>query len=442
MLRKKAFFLLIATILFVLTSVGASFAGNPSEYLSNRSVMPRVLPKKVGLSAERLDRIEGLIQDEVDANRLAGAVALVARKGKIAYTASVGKMDIESGRQMQEDAIFRIMSMSKTITAVATMMLYEEGKFLMQDPLDRYIAEYGTVQVAEPAENQRGFITRDPAKTLTLRDLLTHRAGMPYMDEGGFLSEFYVANNAGLFQAYGYDESLEDYVARLASLPLVDDPGGAWQYGFGPDVMGRVIEIISGQSLDQFYRERIFEPLGMKDSAFYLDETEAERLPSVYFAGNDGQLLADPIETPADSPFVFGPKKLFSGGGGVLSTAEDFARFCQMLLNGGVLGDTRLLSRKSVELMIGNQIENEEVTDFFRFWGDKHGLGVAQRTKRGQYDELESLGTFGFAGVFYTRFWVDPQEDLVVIWLAQMLPLDYTGVSERIKNVAYGAILD
>jgi len=417
-------------------------AHNPTDYLSSR-ILPQVPPGKVGLSEARLDQIDRAVQTEIDANRLAGAVTLVARHGRIAHFSTLGKMDLETGGDMQQDTIFRMMSMAKPITAVATLMLLEEGKLLMQDPVANYIPAYGEVKVAEPADNESGFITRDPVRPLTLRHLMSHRAGMPYMDEGGFLSDLYLNNRAGDFNVFLYEENLEQYVARLATLPLTNDPGETWEYGFAPDVMGRVIEIVSGQSLDAFFRERIFQPLGMNESGFYIDESKLNRFPTVYIAGEEGRLLPTPFEKASESPFIYGPKSLYSGGGGLISTAMDFTRFCQMLLNGGTLGDVRLISRKSVELMTSNQIAEDTVEPgFFRFWGDKHGLGVAIRAERGRYDELESQGTYGFAGVYYTRFWIDPSEEMIVLLLAQMLPLEYTGVAERVKNIAYGAIVD
>jgi CubicO group peptidase (beta-lactamase class C family) len=345
---------------------------------------------------------------------------------------------------MTKDTIFRYMSISKSITAVAFLMLYEEGKFSLQDPVAMYIPEFAKVQVAEqvpgdtnPIERAE-FTLRDPVQPLTIRDLLTHRAGMPYMDEGGFLSAIFLDNQVGDFDIFGYDLTIEQYVQNIATMPLVLDPGAKYQYGFGPDIIGRLIEVISGMPLDQYMQEKVFEPLGMVDSNFYLPQDQVERFPTVYEFDDKGNLAV--LEAPATSSFVVGPRKLFSAAGGVIGTAQDLAQFAQMLLDRGRLGKARLLGPKSISLMTSNQIGEDFVDEYLRFTGDKFGLGVSIREGRGQFDELESPGTYGFAGVYYTQFWVDPQEDLYVVWLTQV-KFGFTGVAERVKNIVYASVL-
>jgi len=308
-----------------------------------------VKPETVGLSSERLERIGTAVQRSIDDKRIAGAVTLVVRRGQIAWLKAQGMEDREAGKAMRPDAIFRICSMTKPITSVAVMMLYEEGRFLLEDPVSKYLPEFKNPKVfVQPTTGEPYSI---PAThEITIRDLLRHTAGftyqwnpvlgLPYQWNPVLGLRYKNANVAnGLLQ---YEGTIEDSVKRLAGVPLLFNPGDRWEYGLSVDVLGRLVEVISGKPLDQFLRERIFVPLGMKDTYFYLPNGKVDRLATVYTYYADKGLNRFPDTPITEGPFSYsadypyrGPKKLFSGGGGLVSTAQDYMRFCQMMLDGG-----------------------------------------------------------------------------------------------------------
>jgi len=319
-----------------------------------------VKPETVGLSSERLERVGAAVQRSIDDKRIAGAVTLVARRGQVAWFKAQGMADREAGKPMRPDTIFRICSMTKPITSVAVMMLYEEGHFLLEDPISKYLPEFKNAKVyVQPAGGDPYSI---PAtKEITIRDLLRHTSGITYQWNPTLGSLYKNANVAsGLLQ---YDGTIEDSVKRLASVPLLFNPGDRWEYGLSVDVLGRLVEVISGMPLDQFFRERIFVPLGMKDTYFYLPEDKVDRLAAAYTYYPDKGLNRFPDTPITEGPFSYsadypyrGPKKLFSGGAGLVSSAQDYLRFCQMMLDGGKVGDKQLLSRKSIDLMTHDQL--------------------------------------------------------------------------------------
>ena len=402
--------------------------------------LPTAKPESVGLSSERLERITTKVQQTIDDQRIAGAVTLVARHGKVVYLKSQGSLDREASKAMRNDAIFRICSMTKPITSVAVMMLYEEGRFLLEDPVSKYLPEFKNPKVfVKPASGGEPY-TIPAAREITIRDLLTHTSGLTY-DWNETLGERYKAANvtSGLLQ---YEGTIEDNVKRLATVPLLFSPGTRWEYSLGVDVLGRLVEVVTGMPLDQYFRTRIFEPLGMKDTYFYLPDNKVDRLAVAYTYYADKGLQRFPDTPIAEGTFRYsadypyrGPKKLFSGGAGLNSTAADYYRFCQMMLQGGKLGDVRLLSRKSVELMTHDQLGR--ISDDQAF-----GLGFGIDGVKTPLKELSSVGTFAWGGFFYTAFTVDPKEDMIVIFMGQLHPTGGLNLDSQVHALAYQAIVD
>jgi CubicO group peptidase (beta-lactamase class C family) len=396
-------------------------------------------PETLGLSSERLERIGTTVQHDIDDKRIAGAVTLVIRHGQVVWFKSQGMMDREAARPMRADAMFRICSMSKPITSVAVMILYEEGKFLLDDPVSKYLPEFKNPKVlVKPASGDA--YTIPATEQITIRDLLRHTSGLTYNwnDELGPMYE--QANVAsGLLQ---YDGTIGDSVKNLAGLPLLFNPGERFEYSLGVDVLGRLVEVVSGKPLDEFFRARIFEPLGMKDTYFYPPDNKLDRLATAYTYYPDKGLNRFP-ETPIkEGPFSYsadypsrGPKKLFSGGAGLVSTAMDYARFCEMMLNEGKAGNSRLLSRKSVELMTHDQLGKIGPDRGF-------GLGFGVDGVKAPLSELGSAGEYNWGGFFYTGFSIDPKEQMIVIFMAQLHPGGGLTLDRQVHALAYQAIID
>jgi CubicO group peptidase (beta-lactamase class C family) len=401
--------------------------------------LPTAKPESVGLSSERLEKISSAVQRSIDDKRLAGAVTIVVRHGQVAYFKAQGMADREAGKPMQKDSIFRICSMSKPITSLAVMMLYEDGKFLLDDPVSLYLPEFKNPKVlAKTASGEKYSVPA--AREITIRDLLRHTSGLTYNwngDLGQMYNDAHVAS--GLLQ---YDGTIGDNVKSLASVPLLFNPGERWEYSLSVDVLGRLVEVVSGKPLDVFFKTRIFEPLGMKDTYFYLPDDKVARLATAYtyYEGKGLNRFPDAPVTEgtfiytADYPYA-GPKKLFSGGAGLSSTAADYARFCQMMLNGGKLGNVRLLSRKTVELMSHDQLGKIGPDQGF-------GLGFGIDGVKAPLTELGSAGTYSWGGFFYTTFSIDPKEDLIVVFMGQLHPTGGLSLDREVHVLAYQAIVD
>ena len=401
--------------------------------------LPTAKPESVGLSSERLERIGAAVQHNIDNERIAGAVTLVMRQGRVAWLKSQGMMDREAGKPMRPDAIFRICSMTKPITSVAVMMLYEEGFFQLEDPISKYLPEFKNMKVLVKPQSGEPY-TVPATKEITVRDLLRHTSGIAY-HWNDTMGPLYKAANVA-HGALPYDGTLEDSIKRLAGVPLAFSPGERWEYGLGVDVLGRLVEVVSGKSLDEFFRTRIFEPLGMKDTYFYPPEDKLPRLAAAYTYYPDKGLNRFP-DTPitegsftysADYPYR-GPKKLFSGGIGLTSTAWDYARFCQMMLDGGKVGDRHLLSRKSVELMTHDQLGKISADQSF-------GLGFSIDGVKAPLSELGSPGEYNWDGIFYTAFFIDPKEQMIVIFMSQLLPSGGLKLDRQVHTLAYQAIIN
>src|SRR6478736_4062415 len=322
--------------------------------------LPSAKPDTVGLSGDRLERIAGAVQRNVDDKRIAGAVTLVVRRGKVAWYKAQGMSDREASKAMPTDAMFRICSMTKPITSTAVMMLYEEGRFLLDDPVSKYLPEFKNPKVLVKRASGETY-TIPAAKEITIRDLLRHTSGITYQWNEDLGSAYEKAEvPSGLLQ---FDGTIGDGVKHLAGLPLLFNPGERFEYSLGVDVLGRLVEVVSGKPLDEFFRTRIFEPVGMKDTYFFPPDNKLNRLATAYTYYADKGLNRFPDTPIREGSFVYsadypsrGPKKLFSGGAGLVSTAMDYAKFCQMMLDEGKVGNTRLLSRKSVELMTHDQL--------------------------------------------------------------------------------------
>ena len=394
--------------------------------------------RSVGLSEEGLARITALMQENVDKQRIGGAVAAVARHGKLAYLECVGKADIEADVDMRADAIFRIASMSKPITSVAALILYDQGKIKLDDPVSKYIPEF-----KEPMVLRRGQKMDQATRAkreITIKDLLTHTSGLTFQWDA-HLGPLY--REAGITHGViGDDGILAEKMKRLGRIPLLHEPGEAWTYGLSVDVLGRVVEVASGKSLKQFLDEQIFVPLGMKDTSFFVPDDKLRRLAVAYapLPGGalkrlDGEVVTEgPFSYCADHPYK-GSRTYYSGGGGLCSTVGDYLRFCQMLLNGGELDGTRILKEATVTMMTSDQVGQLKQ-------GEGFGLGVSVVRNSQEAGGLDCVGAFGWGGFWYTIFFVDPGKDLIAICMAQIHPDGEATLNKRFKNLVYGALLE
>lgn len=399
--------------------------------------LPTARPSDVGMSSERLQRINVAMKRYVDRGEVPGVVTLVARRGRVVHVDAIGYRDVDAKAPMTTDTIFRIASMTKPITSVAVMMLYEEGHFLLSDPVSKWLPEFATMRVALPAPGSERVETPyklvPAARQITIRHLLTHTAGLANSYRGLTQPEFAKAT------ARQPNETMADVVKRIAKLPLNFHPGDAWEYGPATDVLGRVVEVISGQTLDQFFRERIFKPLNMPDTYFYLPQQKLPRFAAAYTPGEGNRIRL--AEAPnAESRFVREPHIFFAGAGGLVSTAVDYFRFQQMVLNGGELDGVRLLGRKTVELMASNHIGDLPV--WLSGPGFGFGLGYSVLKDVGEAGVLGSVGQIGWGGALCTYFWVDPVEDVIGIMMTQVRPYTHLNIRQEFQVLVNQAIVD
>ena len=391
-------------------------------------------PAAHGFDPGRLTRLDHVIQTEIDGGRLAGAVMLVKRDGQDVVLKAYGHHDIENAVPMRTDSIFRIASMSKAVTTVAALMLYEEGRFMLNDPVGKFIPEFqrSVVAVAPPAGSPGDvkYVTVPAKRPISIRDLMTHTAGLGY--GYGLVEEDYKKAKLHGWYLMNLDETIGDAMKRLATLPLVSQPGEAYDYGYGTDLLGYLVEVVSGMPLDRFLEERIFKPLRMPDTGFYLPPEKGARLAVVYGI-QDGKLVRR--EDSAKTDFIGGPRKLFSGGAGLYSTGGDYGRFLQMLLNGGELDGVRLLSRRTVALMHENHTR-----DLFRWDTQSFGLGFWVNDKPGNHGELMGEGAYGWGSAYFPQYFVDPQERLVGLLMCQLAPTGGSNLNQRFKTTIYQAL--
>ena len=396
--------------------------------------LPTARPESVGMSSERLTRIEPAMQRYIDAELVPGAITAIMRKGKLVHLSIQGDMDVAGGRPMRRDTVFRIASMTKPITSVALMMLWEEGRFQLRDPVSRFLPEFAETPVSTTGDasgNTGKLVPQD--RPMQIRDMLTHTAG---------LANNYLGN-AAAYQEYmarfDREGDLEGYVKHLAALPLSYQPGTEWQYSSATSVVGRLVEVISGQPLDEFFYERIFKPLGMKDTHFFLDESYADRLAAQYTPGDDGRIvLQDPGS--AGSRWITGPKKLFSGAGGLVSTVDDYLRFQQLMLNGGSLEGTRLLSPNTVSLMIENH--TGELPIWLAGPGMGFGLGYGVVIDRGAAATPLAEGSAYWGGAYCTLSWFDPEQEIVGVLMTQVRPYTHINIRQDFQVLTYQAIVE
>ncbi|MEM8967364.1 MAG: serine hydrolase domain-containing protein, partial [Bacteroidota bacterium] len=403
-------YLLTALVLFITIPVLAQTKSNQQS-----PQLTEANPASVGMSAERLARIDAMCQEAIEDNEVPGLVALVARKGKIVYHKAFGTAD-PSGSKLQKDAIFRIASQTKAVTATAVMILWEEGLFRLDDPISKYIPEFKDPKVLDRFRYSDTTYTTKPAdKEITIRHLLTHTSGLGYGFIDGDERFKMIYQKAGIIDAFTINDiTIEENIKKLAKLPLHFNPGEKYSYAEGLDVLGYFVEIISEQPFDEFLREHLFEPLGMNDTWFYLPNSKADRLVAVQYR-NNGKWASFPV-TGYDPDYpVKGAKSFFSGGAGLSSTAKDYATFLQMYLNGGELNGVRILSRTTVQSIMGNQIK-----DFWEGSGRHYGLAFGVLDQEGQdQGGRGSVGTFDWGGYFNTQYFADPQEGLIGILMKQ-----------------------
>ena len=420
------------------------------------------MPTIAGMSTERLKRIDALLDERyLQTGRFAGTLTLVSRKHEVAHCSTQGLMDAERGKPMREDTIFRIYSMSKPITSVALMMLYEQGKFQLDDPVHKFIPSWEKlgVWVAGAWPN---FSTKAPARPMTIRDVLSHQSGLTYgfqvrnsvdaayrqlriMEREG-PSVLGPASAAAAADAA--PETLATSIEKLSKLPLLFSPGTAWNYSISTDVCGYLVEVISGKPFDVYLEEQIFGPLGMVDSGFSVPDAKIDRFAACYAAApNDGRVLQD---DPITSVYRNTPA-LFSGGGGMVSTAADYLRFCRMLLNGGQLDGAQLLSRKTVELMAMNHLDggkdlaalappaqfSEASTN-----GTGFGLGFSVLLDQRLAQISGSPGQYAWGGAASTAFWIDPREEVIVVFMTQLLPSSTYPIRRELQTLVNSAIVD
>jgi CubicO group peptidase (beta-lactamase class C family) len=399
-------------------------------------------PEDLGFSSDRLARADAVMRAYVDAGKLPGVQWVLSRRGEVVHRDTYGYADIEAERPVADDTLYRIYSMTKPITSVGLMMLHEEGVFLLENPVARFLPELGDMQVwsggtADAPE------TRPAARAMTVHDVLTHMSGLTY----GFhfqhpLDEMYRAHDLGNFTEPKFD--LAEGVARLAGLPLLFDPGTRWNYSMSTDVCGRLIEVMSGMPLDRYLRERVLDPLGMKETAFHAPEADLDRCCPLYVRGADRRL-----HRFARPESMVRPPAFLSGGGGLVSTTDDYLRFCHMLLNGGELDGVRLLGPRTVRYMTrnhlpGGRLLNEVGQSTFAeaaMEGTGFGLGFSTIEDAAALQNMASEGEFAWGGAASTLFWVDPVEEICAVFMTQLLPSDTYPLRRQLRTGVMQALI-
>lgn len=386
-----------------------------------------------GLSAERLARLDAMLQSYVDRELIPGAVALVLRDGRPVYQKAVGWADKEASRRMTMDTLFRIASQTKAITSVAVLSLVEEGKLSLSDPVGRYISTFFKTTV------MAGTTTVPARRPITIRDLLTHTAGISYGVQPEIASQ-YAAKGLGPSAGAGWyfadkNEGICDAMERLGTLPFVAQPGEAWVYGYNTDVLGCVVERVTGQGLDQVIAARVTGPLGMTDTRFFLSPDQRARLAAVYASGENGKSVRAPEGALGQGAYVDGPRKALAGGAGLVSTARDYGRFLEMIRRGGTLDGVRILAPHTVALMHTNQVGTLHSSNGLGF-----GLGF-ETTDRYGANGMDSVGSYGWAGAYGTVYRIDPDARLVTMLMLQQLP-NTTDVREKFPALVYQALLE
>ena len=419
-----------------LRRLGALFA--PQVLYIAPGTMPEARPEQVGLCSKRLARIDQAVRQHIAAQRVAGTVTLIARHGRIAHLSAHGKMDVESGEDMCADSIFRIYSMTKPLTSVALLMLYEQGKFHLLDPLSAYIPAFADVQVYAGQDDSGAMLLEKPRRAPTVHDIFRHTAGLTY----SWFSETPVDT---AYQEAGINYlkmPLNDLVNRIARMPLLYQPGTHWHYSYSHDVQAYLVEVLSGMPFAEFLRTRVLDPLSMHDTSFGLTPEKLARYTTNYGPSDNGGL--NPIDKPADSNYLLA-EQFPAGGVGLCSTAEDYLKFSLMMLNGGELNGERLLGRKTVQLMTMNHLPPEAMPiaapgGGYRY-GVGYGLGVSVMVDVAASGSIGSPGQFGWGGAASTSVIMDPVEQMVAIFMTQFMPVVVAELAQ-FQTLAYQAIID
>jgi CubicO group peptidase (beta-lactamase class C family) len=403
-----------------------------SSCVQTKTELKESSPLSEQFSKERLLRIDKMLQQGIDSGWIAGAVGFIARDGRIVYDKSFGVSDVEAKTAMHTDNIFRIASQTKAITSVAVMMLFEEGKFLLDDPISKYIPEFANPTVLEKFNKKdTTFSTVKANREITIRDLLTHTSGIDYAGIGSENMKAIYAKS-GIPTGFVSEKIiLDDKIRKLGKLPLVHQPGERFTYGLNVDVLGYLVEILSGESLDSYFHKHIFEPLGMNDTYFYIPSSKQNRLVKVSVEDKNHHLV-NATDSFVNYPLANGT--YFSGGAGLSSTVKDYAIFLQMMLDKGEYNGKRLLARRTVELMTSNQIGDLNLDK------DKFGLGFEITTRSGQAKLGISEGSFSWGGYFATTYWADPKERLVCLLFLQQSPLTHSEIPDKFRAMVYQAI--
>lgn len=427
---KKTFILSLTAVLLL-----TLFSCSSKETSKKESpVLKEAFPESAGMSSERLNRIDRMIESVIDSGWTAGAAGFIARNGSIVYYKAFGVSDIESKTPLKRDDIFRIASQTKAIVSIAAMMLFEEGKFLPDDPVSKYIPEFKNPRVLDKFNEKDSTFTTVPARReITIRDLFTHTSGIDYAGIGSPVMRAIYAKH-GIPGGFGTDQMvLGEKMRALGKLPLAHHPGERFTYGLNVDVLGYLVEIWSGESLDLYLKKHLFEPLGMNDTYFYIPEEKHTRLVKVNTEDRNGHVIPTGQEM-VNYPLLKGT--YFSGGAGLSSTVYDYAVFLQMLLNNGVYNGKRFLSRRTVELITSNQIGD------LNLGYNKFGLGFELTTGRGQSVLGVSEGSFSWGGYFGTTYWADPKEGIVAMIFCQQTPLSHGEIQSKFRAMVYQAIDD
>ncbi len=399
-------------------------------------------PKDAGMSAERLDRVAVWMRRQIEIGRLAGVEVMINRRGRTVFHGCEGHADIARARPARPDTIHRIYSMTKALTSVAVMMLYEDGHFQLDDPITRFLPAFAGQRVF--SGGGFGAVQSDPAvRDITIRDLLTHTSGLTY----GFMMANAVdaMYRAQKLELPGTDMTLAEFTDKVARMPLIAQPGTAWNYSVSTDILGHLVAVISGQPFDRFLVDRILVPLGMTDTAFHVPADKVGRFAACYVRGPDGRPALQ--DDPEKSRYLAAPKAP-SGGGGLVSTARDYMRFCQFLLGRGALGDTRLLGRKTVELMTLNHLDGDMAAmgqarfGESNFHGIGFGLGFSVMLDPAKAQIMGTPGEYSWGGMASTSFWIDPVEDLAVVMMTQLIPSSQYPIRRELRVLAYQAIVD
>jgi CubicO group peptidase (beta-lactamase class C family) len=429
--RRPAFSFTVVLILF-------------SGFSFSQTTLQRVAPETQGISSERLNHLDSNINQWIKEDQLNGATMIILRNGKIVYHKALGFANKQQNVPMRTDHIFRIASMTKPVISVAAMMLYEKGKFLLTDPLSKYIPEFKNAVVLDKYNPADTTYTTVPAKReITIRDIFSHTSGIGYAQIGsGVANAIYYKNkiNGGIGTPYS---TLQEVIPRLAKLPLLVQPGEEFYYGLNTDVLGYLIEVISGMSLDKYLQQNIFGPLGMKDTYFFLPKEKQSRLVDLYTQGNKKIWIQDSLISLNGTFSRDFPKTpngtYFSGGAGLASTAYDYALFGQMLLNGGELSGKRILSPATIKMMTSNQIGD------LLMWADanktrRFGLGFGILTEYAERTTMIPAGSYGWDGMFASHYWTDPKSKIVVVFMRNIWPTEHWDYGDRIKPLIYQAV--